>query len=370
MRRMRLWLLTTLVVILVLTSAIVYADKNVSIFIDGVSVECDSTPFIKDGRVFAPIRPICEKMGADVSWDDATKSVYIRGVPSINQIERDEYFIDTDTGMRLYTVEKRLASTRPSKAVLLIHGSGVGYGYYDIPIGDYSMADYLARKGFYVFMVDQRGYGRSTKPDGLSVTAEQSAADLKSVVDFIKRKAQIEKVDLVGHSWGGAVAAVLAGKYQGDIGRVVLIGFPYKKVHAQFQPAVEMVANLAKSGQAYFSNPNPMQVRAMMYGYEEKVVDWYANLVAQVYGTVPTGLSLDLESFEYSKYIPQITSPTLLINGLLEDVVDQEDTIQCLNDLTMSEKGFLMVGNARHLVMLEKNAYASLNNAVASWLQQ
>jgi hypothetical protein len=42
------------------------------------------------------------------------------------------------------------------------------------------------------------GYGKSTKPNGLTVTSETSADDLKSVIDFIKNLRHLEKVDIVG----------------------------------------------------------------------------------------------------------------------------------------------------------------------------
>jgi pimeloyl-ACP methyl ester carboxylesterase len=42
-------------------------------------------------------------------------------------------------------------------AALLIHGAGVGCACWDIDTKDYSMMELLAREGFDVFAVDQRG---------------------------------------------------------------------------------------------------------------------------------------------------------------------------------------------------------------------
>ena len=98
-------------------------------------------------------------------------------------LEKNEYFVETNTGVTIYVVEKKLRRTFPAgerKAVLLIHGFGIGYAYYDLEYKDYSMMEHLARNGFDVFAVDQRGYGQSSPVSGLSVRAEQSVMDLKS----------------------------------------------------------------------------------------------------------------------------------------------------------------------------------------------
>lgn len=46
----------------------------------GVNSECiqmDTSPFIKDGRTFVPIRFVSEALKHNVSWDDATKTITI-----------------------------------------------------------------------------------------------------------------------------------------------------------------------------------------------------------------------------------------------------------------------------------------------------
>jgi len=126
-------------------------------------------------------------------------------------VQREEHFVDTPSGVTIYTVEKRLTSSHPTEAVLLIHGIGVGWACWDLDIKDYSMMEFLAREGFDVFAIDHRGYGKSTKVDGLTVTSEACANDLKSVVDFIKKIRGIEKINVVGHSFGGWLWHVLPG---------------------------------------------------------------------------------------------------------------------------------------------------------------
>jgi len=289
----------------------------------------------------------------------------LRGKP----IESNQYFIDTSSGMTIYAIEKKLSDCSPSKAVLLVHGVGVGCACWDLNIKDYSMMELLAREGFDVFAVEQRGYGKSTKPNGLTVTSEASADDLRSVIDFIKNLRHLQKVDIVGHSFGGMVAVCIAGKYPECVGKVVSMGSPYKVIHPDFQPVLDGMVEMAHKGVPYVPNKHHLTLEEKLYSYEREVVDTYKDLIEQTYPEWPTGVFLDLKSLGHSKYIPNIAAPTLLINGALEYTVDPDDALQCLNNLGAKQKALLVIGNAYHLVFLEEIAHRSVYEAVLCWLR-
>ncbi len=50
------------------------AEKSVAVYLDNELVEFDVEPQIISGRTMVPVRAIFEKLGAKVSWDDATKT--------------------------------------------------------------------------------------------------------------------------------------------------------------------------------------------------------------------------------------------------------------------------------------------------------
>ncbi len=283
-------------------------------------------------------------------------------------LERNEYFIDTSSVMTIYMIEEKLSDFSPTNAVLLVHGAGVGCACWDLNIKDYSMMELLAREGLDVFAVDQRGYGKSTKLSGLTVTSEKSADDLKAVIDFIINLRHLEKVDIVGHSFGGMVAVCLAGKYPECIGKIVSIASPYKVINPGFQPILDGMVELAHKGVAYAPNKHHLTLEEKLYSYEQEVVATYKGLIDQSYPEWPTGVFLDLVSLKYSEYIPDVSAPTLLINGALEYVVDLGDAAQCLNDLGAKQKALLVIGNAYHLVFLEEIAHKIVNQAVLGWL--
>lgn len=52
----------------------VYADNEISVYLDGSKVEFDVKPLIINERTMVPIRAIFEKMGATVEWNQSTSS--------------------------------------------------------------------------------------------------------------------------------------------------------------------------------------------------------------------------------------------------------------------------------------------------------
>ena len=56
------------------TFTFVMADDGIKITIDGEAKTFDVMPQIIDGRTLVPMRAIFESLGAEVGWDDATKT--------------------------------------------------------------------------------------------------------------------------------------------------------------------------------------------------------------------------------------------------------------------------------------------------------
>lgn len=54
-----------------------YAQNAVKLIIDGKAVSTDPEAFIKDGRTLVPIRLIAEELGAEVNWDNESRTVHI-----------------------------------------------------------------------------------------------------------------------------------------------------------------------------------------------------------------------------------------------------------------------------------------------------
>ena len=76
--------------------------------------------------------------------------------------------------------------------------------------------DYIAARGYDVYLLDIRGYGKSTRPKEMAeppeairpiVRGETAVKDIGAVVDFILARRNIARLNLLGWSWGTTLMA-------------------------------------------------------------------------------------------------------------------------------------------------------------------
>jgi proline iminopeptidase len=77
----------------------------------------------------------------------------------------------------------------------------------------------LARRHTTIYF-DQRGSGHSEMPDTLRLTAGLMVKDLQAV----RRAFRIDRMTLLGHSWGGGLAVLYAADYPQQVARMILVG--------------------------------------------------------------------------------------------------------------------------------------------------
>ncbi|WP_407529480.1 alpha/beta fold hydrolase [Methylobacterium oryzisoli] len=109
--------------------------------------------------------------------------------------------------------------------VLLLHGfPEFWYGWHR-QIGP------LAAAGLRVVAPDQRGYGRSSKPEDLAAYhLDEVAADVIGLADAFGRTS----VQVVGHDWGGLVAWRAAAQYPERIARAAILNAPHPDAFAAY----------------------------------------------------------------------------------------------------------------------------------------
>ena len=137
----------------------------------------------------------------DVNWRDSLDFIY-----------NPEYswFTHVD-GVRIHYQE---AGDEDAPAMILIHGfisSNLIWSNTLLP---------LANAGFRVIAPDLAGYGYSDKPKDASYTIDAQAHAVKRLMDRLG----IESATIVGASYGGAVAAMLALDYPERVDRLILVG--------------------------------------------------------------------------------------------------------------------------------------------------
>ncbi|MDB5511297.1 MAG: alpha/beta hydrolase [Enterovirga sp.] len=128
-----------------------------------------------------------------------------------------ERFLEID-GIRLYVIE---AGPADGPLLILLHGfPEFSYGWRH-QIGP------LAQAGFRVVVPDQRGYGRSDKPEGLDA---YRLARLGADVLALASACGAERFRLVGHDWGGIVAWWVAAQHPERVERLAVINAPHPDV--------------------------------------------------------------------------------------------------------------------------------------------
>ena len=136
---------------------------------------------------------------------------------------KQDYFIDAvDPGIKLF-VRSKMAEGQSQfsndNIVLFVHGATYpSTPDFDLQFKDYSWADWMVEKGYVVYMFDKRNYGFSTREKAMDEPAANNKPvsrsylvirDIGAVVDHIRKKHNVNKVSLIGWSWG----AMTAGYY-------------------------------------------------------------------------------------------------------------------------------------------------------------
>ncbi len=150
------------------------------------------------------------------------------GAP-LSVLPQAEGFVDAHGVLIYYKV---LGNGHP--LVVLHGGPGASHDYF-LP---YLFP--LARSHRVIF-IDERGSGRSEKlEDPSGYTIENMADD----VEAVRQALELGKIDLLGHSYGGALAQAYALKYQGNLSSLILCSTFHstKKMNQVFEKMMERMS--------------------------------------------------------------------------------------------------------------------------------
>ena len=125
------------------------------------------------------------------------------------------------TGVEL---DVAVAGTPGNPPIILLHGFPESHRTWrhQIPA--------LAEAGWFVLAPDQRGFARSSKPEGVeNYTPDKPIADLCALADHFG----IGKFTLVGHDWGGAIAWGAALTRPDRVEQLVIVNAPHPYIFQQ-----------------------------------------------------------------------------------------------------------------------------------------
>jgi pimeloyl-ACP methyl ester carboxylesterase len=122
--------------------------------------------------------------------------------------------------------------------IVLIHGARIpGVASFDLLVAGGSLAADLATRGFDVYVMDVRGYGRSTRPAEMDappdahpplVRSNEAVRDIAATVDWIEHREHVSAVALFGWATGAQWAGYYASLYPEKVSALILLNALYR----------------------------------------------------------------------------------------------------------------------------------------------
>lgn len=308
------------------------------------------------------------------------------------QLETRSYTIPSgDPGIDLYIRNKRPAGVQsfgPEKTLLYVHGATYpSETAFDLPIQGVSMMDLIAARGYDVYLVDVRGYGGSTRPPEMSqppsankpiVTTDVAARDLGAAVDHILTTRKLSKINVMGWSWGTAIAGTYTSQNNAKVNRLVLYAPLYVFRSDTVVAPAPQAANAPALGAYRLVSKASAKDRWLKDVPEDKKADLIPPGVFEAWADAtwatdpesskqnppmlraPNGVIHDVVNY-WSKGQPtydpgKITVPTFLIHAEWDADLPSYQAQDYFKKLTNTPyKRFVELSEGTHTVMMEKN---------------
>jgi pimeloyl-ACP methyl ester carboxylesterase len=305
-----------------------------------------------------------------------------------------------DPGIELYVRNKRpegVARFGPDRTLLFVHGATYpSETAFDLSVGGKSWMEFIAERGFDVYLMDLRGYGRSTRPKEMDapadanppiVTTDVAVRDVSAVVDHILQKRGLDKLDVMGWSWGTAIMAGYAQENPQKVNRLVLYATLWN-----LEGAPPISAGAGRLGAYRVVKREDAYQRWVRGVPEEKRKDlipagWFdawadATFASDPWGAkqdppvlrAPNGVLLDIQQhWQAAKptWEPEkIRAPVLMVMAEWD-----RDTPPYMSQAVFPRlvnapwKRFVMIGEGTHTIVLEKNRQ-QLFDAVQAFLEE
>jgi len=323
------------------------------------------------------------------------------------KITKQDYFIGAvDPGIKLFVRAKMAqgaAKFSDDNIVLFIHGATYpSTPDFDLPYKDYSWANWMVEHGYVVYMFDKRNYGFSTREKAMDEPAANNKPvsrsylvirDIGAVVDHIRKKHKVNKVTLIGWSWGAMTAGYYASLHSEKVNKLVLYAPAYAfPLHTNLGPGSGLQnkrkpyefnyglgayrTNSAAQNQGRWDGEIPVQDKSQYC--EQAVVDAFANEALATDPTsgsrtppslrAPNGVLEDSFMQATGRRIWNASSiyvPVLVIAGEYDTWSYPEDREGLMRDLTNAPvKKQVLIKDATHFVLFEKQRFEFFDEIV------
>jgi proline iminopeptidase len=235
-----------------------------------------------------------------------------------------------------------------------------------------------------VIFYDQRGNGKSTleKIDSTTFTVELMIEDLEE----LRKEFGIDKLNIIGHSWGGLLGMYYASKYPENVKRLVLVDAApvntdllikcYKNQMSMFKPEeLEYLQKVYQSEDYLAGNPKvvneAMRISEGVIFSNKDVIDDYMKVASFNETTAKNAILLNelatqmKLNIDVQDKLSNINCPTLIINGKDDFIV--EEAYRLTNQL-ISNSEIVLIEGAGHYPFIEnkEDFFNELNNFISN----
>jgi len=203
---------------------------------------------------------------------------------------------------------------------LVVANGGPGFDHTYLHCSD--CWDRLAQ-GRKVVFYDQRGNGRSGElKEGQACTLADQIADLEA----LRARLGFEKIDLLGHSWGGYLVMAYAARHPDRIAHLLIVdsaapkiqdtAFLFKYIYPETQAREDAVAFAVELGDAEAIAADLAEYMSMLFYTREARDAFQARSSSFVYRQkVNKAVWGDLQRFDLNPELPKFRFPTLVVTG-------------------------------------------------------
>ena len=313
------------------------------------------------------------------------------------KIAQEDYMIDgADPGIKLSVREKYaegMKNFRSDNVVVFVHGATYPcIPDFDLSVPGYSWMNYMAERGFDAVCFDIRGYGASTRPKALDepaannkpvVRASVVIRDIGAVVDHIRKKRGVDKVSIIGWSWGAMSAPLYATIHPEKVHRLVLYApmYGYKKHPVfghgsgledpdrpgQFKPTIGAYRLRDDAGttarwdkQIVPKNKEEWRDPAVLKAYLKENLDSDPTSYDRKPPShrAPNGVLIDAYMGATGRPLydaSNLVMPTLIIKGDSDPWAQEPDVLNLFHQITRAPmKRLVIIGGASHFITLER----------------
>ncbi len=285
-------------------------------------------------------------------------------------------------GLQISLLHQRPNVVSNDYAVLFLHGSTFPSALsFAFRLNNLSWMDHLTANGYEVFALDFLGYGNSdrypemkstNRIDMPSGTAQDAYKDVDKAIDLVCKTSGKNKVYLIGHSWGGSVAALYTEKFPDKVAKLVLFaaitkrlrtsGNEEEKIYSPYEAMTPQQRIVAMKSLTPENKPCQLEAEIFTtWGDAWLASDKLSAMSKSDSVRFPSGPSVDVQNLLNGNtyYDPgEIRVPVLVIRGEWDRYPDNNDSEGLFSSMEKAPfRKYVVIEKGTHVMHLEKSRH-------------